>query len=80
MAFRQLQIVLGLGRLIAGGNLAIGPISLFQSPPNALHFFFFEQAWNVQQHGKTPDNKRMAMVLILIAYVKPARRTKQQKP
>ncbi|MNP33993.1 hypothetical protein D3C76_1272590 [compost metagenome] len=51
MTFRQLQVVLGLGRLIAGGDLAIGPIGLLQSLANALHFFFFEQAGNVQQHG-----------------------------
>ena len=51
MAFRQLQIVFGLGRLIAGGDLAIGPIRLLQRLANALHFFFAEQAGDVQQHG-----------------------------
>jgi hypothetical protein len=30
MAFRQLQVVLGLGRLVTGGDLAIGPVGLLQ--------------------------------------------------
>ncbi|MNI47764.1 hypothetical protein D3C73_1022980 [compost metagenome] len=52
MTFRQLQIVLGLGRLITGRDLAVSPIGLLQSLTNAPHFFIVEQAGNVQQHGK----------------------------
>ncbi|MNT95721.1 hypothetical protein D3C72_2376520 [compost metagenome] len=52
MTFRQLQIVFGLRRLVAGGDLAIGPIGLLQSLANALHLVFFKQAGNVQQHDK----------------------------
>jgi len=50
MTFGQLQIVLGLGRLIAGGDLAIGPVGLFQSLADAPHFIFLEQSGDVQQH------------------------------
>ena len=71
MTFRQLQIVLGLGRLVAGGDLAVRPICLLQSLADALHFFFREHAGNVQQHGMTPEDKEAPMVLILIDSVKP---------
>jgi hypothetical protein len=39
MAFRQLQVVLGLGRLVTGGDFAVGPIGLLQRLADALHFF-----------------------------------------
>ncbi|MNI73696.1 hypothetical protein D3C73_1297210 [compost metagenome] len=80
MAFGELQIVLGLGRLIAGSDFAVSPIGLFQSLADALHLVFGEQALDVQQHGNGPEGKRMAMVLILIVSVKLSRRMKHQKP
>ncbi|MNY76921.1 hypothetical protein D3C86_2166620 [compost metagenome] len=47
MPLGQLQVVLGLGRLMTGRDLAIGPIGLFQSLANAQHFLAGKQAGNV---------------------------------
>lgn len=63
--FWQLQVVLGLGRLVAGSHLAIGPVSLLQGLANTGQFVSGEQAWDVQQHGKvTVGNCKGPMILI----------------
>ena len=70
MAFRQLQIVLGLGGLIAGRDFAVSPVRLLQCLANTQDFFTGKQAGNMQEHDAVPDSKEMAMVLILIDRVK----------
>jgi hypothetical protein len=44
MAFRQLQVVLGLGRLVTGRDLAVGPVGLLQRLANTGQFISVEQA------------------------------------
>ncbi|MNM63748.1 hypothetical protein D3C81_751230 [compost metagenome] len=46
MAFRQLQVVLGLGRLVTRGDLAVGPFGLLQRLTNALNLLGGKQAGN----------------------------------
>ena len=50
VAFGQLQVVLGLGGLVPGGDSTVGPVGGFQGLANALHFLTREQAGNMQQH------------------------------
>jgi hypothetical protein len=51
VAFRQLQVVFGLGRLVPGSDFAVGPLGVRQGFADAQHFLAREQAGNVQQHG-----------------------------
>ena len=51
IVFRQLRIVLGLGRLMAGGDASIGPAGLLQARPAMGDLFGGEDLGDVQQHG-----------------------------
>lgn len=48
--FWQLQVVLGLSRLITRGDLAVGPVRLLQRLTDAGEFVGVEQTGNVKQH------------------------------
>ncbi|MCY1429252.1 hypothetical protein D9M71_451620 [compost metagenome] len=65
MTFRQLQVVLGLRRLITRRNLAIGPVGPLQRLADTGQFISVEQAWDVKQHGNGTVRKcKGAMILI----------------
>ncbi|MNN89191.1 hypothetical protein D3C81_2069680 [compost metagenome] len=57
MAFRQLQVVLGLGRLISGSHLAISPVGLLQRLADTGQLVSVKQAWDVKQHGGSTVRK-----------------------
>ncbi|MCY1248595.1 hypothetical protein D9M72_620400 [compost metagenome] len=68
MLLRQLQVVLGLGRLVAGGGLAVSPVGLLQGGADAGDFLAGEDAGNVQQHVGSPlDGNKVPMIFICIA-------------
>ncbi|MNC27967.1 hypothetical protein D3C75_761570 [compost metagenome] len=65
VAFRQLQVVLGLGRLVAGRDLAVGPVGLLQRLADTGQFIGVKQAGDVKQHGGSTVGKcKGAMILI----------------
>ncbi|MNJ68571.1 hypothetical protein D3C77_648300 [compost metagenome] len=57
VAFRQLQVVLGLGRLVASRDLAVGPVGLLQRLADTGQFISVEQAGDVKQHGSSTVRK-----------------------
>ncbi|MNP07018.1 hypothetical protein D3C76_990270 [compost metagenome] len=70
MVLRQLQVVLGPGRLVAGGDLAVRPVGLLQGGADTGDFLAGEDAGNVQQHGNVRGRlERWPMILILIGAV-----------
>jgi NADH:ubiquinone oxidoreductase subunit H len=70
MAFGQLQVVLGLGRLVPGGDFAVGPIGVLQGLADALHFLASNRPGMCSSMGRYLKQKA-PMVLILIHCVKP---------
>lgn len=60
VVLRQLQVVLGLGRLVAGGRLAVGPFRLLQGCADPGDFLGGEDGGNMQQHGAVHEGEMIA--------------------
>ncbi|MNR21057.1 hypothetical protein D3C85_1379340 [compost metagenome] len=79
MAFRQLQVVLGLGRLVAGRDLAVGPVGLLQRLADTGQFIGVKQAGDVKQHGGSTVGKCKGVNDIdsLLRFTSPIRRLRR---